>query len=350
MSVRIGLIGAGLMGEDHAGIFAEEVPGAALQVVCDASEERARAVADRFGAADVSSDPEAVVARSDVDALVIASPDATHAPLSLAGIAAGKPVLCEKPLAPDSAACREVIEAEVDAGRRFVQVGFMRRYDPAYAEMKAALAGGALGRAIMMHNFHRNVEAPTGFTGSMAITNSAPHEFDAARFVLGTDCRAITAFQPAGVDSSVAGAPVFMVLETADGQLVTVEINNNAAYGYDVRGELVAERGSVCLNASALTRTNVSLGATEAYAPDWRSRFAEAYRRQDKAFLEFVRTGAFPPDAASAWDGLCATLAAEAGVEALASGSRVTMEPPPMPALYRRREIDRPSPERRPWT
>ena len=334
MTIRIGLVGAGLMGEDHARIVAEDLPGATLQVVCDASEARARTVAERFGAADVVTDPEAVVARADVDALLIASPDDTHAPLSLAAIAAGKPVLCEKPLAPTVAACRQVIDAEVRAGRRFVQVGFMRRFDPAYTEMKAALDGGELGRAIMMHNFHRNVEAPANFTGQMAITNSVPHEFDVARFVLGTDYRAITAFQPAGVDASRTGAPVFMVLETVDGQLVNIEINNNAAYGYDVRGELVAEQGSVFLNAPVWTRTNAALAATERYAADWRPRFAEAYRLQDKAFVRFVETGTPSPVASSAWDGLCATLIAEHGVEALASGGRVAVEPPPMPAFY----------------
>ena len=168
MSVRIGLVGAGVMGEDHARIVAEELPGATLQVVCDASDARARAVAERHGAHDVVADAAAVAARADVDAVLIASPDETHAPLALAAIAAGKPALCEKPLAPSAADCQRVIDAELAAGRRFVQVGFMRRFDPGYAAMKAALASGELGRAIMLHNFHRNVEAPAGFTSTAA--------------------------------------------------------------------------------------------------------------------------------------------------------------------------------------
>ena len=105
----------------------------------------------------------------------------------------------------------------------------MRRYDRSYAEMKAALTDGVLGRAVMMHNFHRNVETPAhGFTADMAITNSAPHEFDVARFVLETEYAAISAFSPAGAGGKVG--PVFMVIETTTGQLVTIEINNNAAY------------------------------------------------------------------------------------------------------------------------
>src|SRR5690349_2383906 len=124
MTVRIALLGAGIMGADHARIVAGDLPGARLQVVCDASVDRARRVADDCGAADVATDPMAVIGRSDVDAVLIASPDETHAPLTLAAIAAGKPVLCEKPLAPTSADCRKVIGAELQAGRRLVHLGF----------------------------------------------------------------------------------------------------------------------------------------------------------------------------------------------------------------------------------
>lgn len=336
MTIRIAIIGAGIMGADHARIVAEDLSGASLQVVCDASEERARAIAERYRAADFTTDAEAAIARPDVDAVLIASPDETHAPLSLAAIAAGKPVLCEKPLAATTRDCLSVIEAELGRARQFVQVGFMRRFDPSYIEMKAALNNGLLGRAVMMHNFHRNVTAPASFTGQMAITNSAPHEFDAARFVLDTDYRAISVFKPAGGDALKTGTPVFMVLETTGGQLVNIEINNNAGYGYDVRGELVGEKGSVVLNAPVWSRTNADLSQVERYAADWRPRFAEAYRQQNKAFVKFVETGEMSPVAANAWDGYCATLIAEKGVEALGTGSRVPVEPPDMPDLYNR--------------
>ncbi|CAH2406677.1 Gfo/Idh/MocA family oxidoreductase [Mesorhizobium ventifaucium] len=336
MTVRIAVIGAGIMGADHARIVAGDLPGAVLQVVCDPSQKRARALAEECGAKDVASDALATIARSDVDAALIASPDETHASLTLAAIEAGKPVLCEKPLAPSSADCMRVIQAEMKAGRLFVQIGFMRRFDPAYAEMKALLSVGTLGQAVIMHNFHRNVSAPANFTGLMAITNSAPHEFDVARFVLDTDYSSISAFQPAGVDASRTGAPVFMVLETSGGQLVNIEINNNAAYGYDVRGELVGEKGSVFLGAPVHSRINIELQSLERYAPDWRPRFAEAYRLQNKAWLKFVETGVPSPIAANAWDGYCATLTAEAGVKALSEGGKVVVECAEKPAFYHR--------------
>ncbi len=257
-------------------------------MICDAAKARARAVADATGASDLTIDPFAVIARADVDAVLVATTGETHAPLSLA---AAKLVLCEKTLAPTPAECLEVVAAETAAGRRLVQVGFMRRFDPAYAEMRAALVGGRIGAGLMMHNFHRNVESPGAwFTGPMAVSNSAPHEFDVARFVLGADYCTVSVFQPERAGDMVA--PVFIVLETTAGQLVNIGVNNNAAYGYDVRGELVGETGSVMLRPPAATSLNAGLSAAEAYTPDWRPRFAEAYRLRNKAWVKSIESGA----------------------------------------------------------
>ena len=333
MTVRIAVIGAGLMGADHARIVAEDLPGAQLQVVCDMDAGRAKRVADDLSAQDVASDPEAVIARADVDAVIIASPDFTHAPLSLACIRAGKRVLCEKPLSQSVAECLAVMQAEQAAGARVLQLGFMRRYDQAYVEMKAALDQGRLGRALMMHNFHRNVATPAAdFTGAMAITNSAPHEFDVVRHVLGTEYASIAAWQPKRSDALVA--PVFMVLETTDGQIVNIEINNNAAYGYDVRAELVGEAASVAMNHVAYTRLDQALTTGTAYETDWRGRYAEAYRRQNRAFLRFVQTGVYPEIASSAWDGYAASVVAETGARALQQGRKLPVEMIIKPEFY----------------
>ncbi len=333
MTAKIAIIGAGLMGADHARIVAEELPGAALQVVCDMNLEQARAIADTFGAADIDADPEAVIARSDVDAVIVASPDFTHAPLSKSCIAFGKKVLCEKPLSQSSSECLSVMEAEQVAGAQFVQLGFMRRYDQSYIEMKDALATGVLGRALMMHNFHRNVETPAaGFTGAMAITNSAPHEFDVIRHVLGTEFTTVSAWQPRRSDALVA--PVVMVLDTSDGQLVNIEVNNNAAYGYDVRAELVGENGSIATNNVAYTRSDLALRNSTRYDTDWRDRYAEAYRRQNSDFLKFVETGEFPEIGSSSWDGYCAAVAAESGAKALSENTKVAIEMIAKPEFY----------------
>lgn len=321
MSVRVAVIGAGIMGADHARILASELPGAELRWICDADEARARKVAEATGARQVSTDPLAVIAAADVDAVLIASPDATHTALTLACLQARKPVLCEKPLAPSSAECLAVLQAERALGRRLVQVGFMRRFDPAYEELKARAAQPGIGAPLLMHNVHRNVSAPAFFTGQMAITNSAPHEFDIARFLLGAEYSAVSVFQPAVPANGAGIGPVFIVLRTGAGQLVDIEVNNNAGYGYDVRCELVCEHGSIEMRAPVLTQTHLNLGASTGYAADWRPRFEQAYRLQDLAWLRSVESGV--PSGAGAWDGYVASLTAERAVEALRSGSEV---------------------------
>lgn len=339
MSVRIAVIGTGVMGRDHARILAEDIPGASLQVVCDVSEAAAKSTADAYSAADWASDAISTIRRDDVDAVVIASPDNSHAPLTLAALALEKPVLCEKPLAVSTSECLEVVQAECSIGKQLVQVGFMRRYDPAYAAMKSACQSGELGAALLMHNFHRNVVAPPHFSGQMAITNSAPHEFDIARYILSAELVEVNAFEPGTTSlSEDVCKPVVLILESAHGQLVTVEVNNNAAYGYDVRCELVGASASVSLGNNVALRTDRDLSCSTEHAEDWRSRFAEAYRLQNKAWVRSIRSGKPDTAGANAWDGYCATAIAEAGVAALQSGSKKAIRLIRQPALYENTE------------
>jgi myo-inositol 2-dehydrogenase / D-chiro-inositol 1-dehydrogenase len=223
------------------------------------------------------------------------------------------------------------MDAEMKHGKHLVQVGFMRRFDPSYVEVKKILKSGALGKALMFHCFHRNVSAPSNFEGFMAISNSAPHEFDVARWMLDADYKSISVFRPGGANAHAA-APVFMVVETTAGQLVNIEINNNAGYGYDVRGELVGEKGTAFLNAPINAVANVALKQLTTYAEDWRLRFAEAYRLQNSAWIKSIHTGIAA--GSTAWDGYCATLVAEAGVKALHSGSTQHINQIAKPKFY----------------
>ena len=183
-SIGIGVIGAGVMGAEHARILACEVSGAHLVAVADADLARAEMAAR---GARAMTDAEALIADPAVEAVLIASPDATHHRLVLAAIAAGKPVLCEKPLATSTAECLEIVAAEARSGRQLVQTGFMRRFDPAYRDMKAAIDENTLGAVRILHCQHRNAAAPSWFTGAMAVTNSLVHEIDVCRWLLSTE-------------------------------------------------------------------------------------------------------------------------------------------------------------------
>jgi myo-inositol 2-dehydrogenase/D-chiro-inositol 1-dehydrogenase len=335
VSVRIGILGVGVMGSDHARILASQVPGATVQAIYDADPKRAEAIVDEIGYGTVVTDALALIKDASVDAVLVASPDQTHKEFTLASIAARKPVLCEKPLAPTPGECLEVIEAEAKLGRRVVQIGYMRRFDPSYAEMKSGLASGRLGSALIFHCIHRNVAAPSWFDSKMAVNNSAVHEFDIARWVLDAELTGISVFRPKPPQGSSPGAPVVLVMESAKGQLVTVEVFNDAAYGYDVRGELVCEKGTIALRAPVRTETNAELIQGTAYPADWRPRFAEAYRLQAQAWIKGLERGTATAAAASAWDGYAAAAVAEAGLRSLAEGRRVDISLADQPSLYR---------------
>jgi len=303
-----------------------------LAAIVDADQTRAKKTADEYGADHVTTDPMEVINDKAIDAVVIAAPDQVHAKLTLACIAAGKPVLCEKPLSQVVSECLSILSAEEKRGKRLVQVGFMRRFDPAYAEMKSILASGAIGKALLFHCQHRNVSAAYSFEPEMAISNSAPHEFDIVRWLLDAELTAISVFRRGGSDAAKT-VPVLMVIETSQGQLINLEVNINAGYGYDVRGELVGEKGSVSLRNPDVTTSNIALAQSTSYPADWRPRFAEAYRLQNIAWVKSLTSGK-NTIAASAWDGTCSTLIAEAGVKALHSGSRVEIKLPPKPKFY----------------
>ncbi len=194
---------------------------------------------------------------------LVASSDQTHEALVLACIAAGKPVLCEKPLAPTVAGCRHILDAEAAAGRRLVSVGFMRRYDPGYVELKRLLDDGQLGLPLLLHCVHRNPAAPASVPSGHLITGSAVHEIDIARWLFGDEIATVTVHT--GRSSRAAGTtrdPLLLVLETTGGVLIDVEVFVHARYGYEVRCELVGEEGTAALDAPAptLLRRNFAAG------------------------------------------------------------------------------------------
>lgn len=323
MSLAVGVIGTGVMGAEHARLLREETAGAHLAAVCDPDEARATGAAK--GAA-VFTDAHALIASDKVDAVVIASPDATHAGFALACLAAGKPVLCEKPIAATAAEGLAIVQAEAALGRRLVTVGFMRRFDPAYVEMHAARSTRRIGDAVLLHNIHRNVSAPDWFTGAMAVTNSFVHEIDISRWLLGSE------MVSAQVTSAPGGDPMMVTMQTEKGAIVSTEVHMNAAYGYHVHAQLVGRAGTVEMAPPTRTLTNLSNAQSFDFPPNWVPRFTEAYRLQMQAWVNATKAGRFV--GASAWDGYVTTAIAEQIVEGMASGGRIALSFPARPALY----------------
>src|SRR3954470_14373722 len=181
MTVNVGVIGVGMIGQDHIRRLTTVLPGARVVAVADADQARAREVAGRVDGARAHATGQELVRDEGVDAVVVASWGATHEEDVLTCMAAGKPVLCEKPLATTQEACLRILDAEVAHGRRLVQVGFMRRFDPAYRALKEIVDSGAIGTPLLFHSAHRNPSVPSHYTANMAINDTAVHDIDVAR-------------------------------------------------------------------------------------------------------------------------------------------------------------------------
>ncbi|MDT9694997.1 Gfo/Idh/MocA family oxidoreductase [Streptomyces sp. P17] len=322
----VAVIGTGRMGADHVRRIQEVISGARVTAVVDVDAERAKAVAARVDGCAVHTDPAAAMASADVDAVLVASPGPAHEAALMAAFAHDLPVLCEKPLTPDAASALRLVEAEQALGRRRVQVGFMRRYDPEYTRLKALLDTGQLGRPLMLHQRHRNVASPAFFTSEMLITDSVAHEVDVTRWLLGQEITAVTVLRPTPSAGAPDGLldPQFVVLETADGALADVEIFVNCGFGYQVQAEAVCERGTARVGDGHALVTAMAGRWGGSIAQDWTERFADAYDREVQAWVDATRRGEVTGP--SIWDGYAAAAVCEAGVRALRDGGRAEVE------------------------
>jgi myo-inositol 2-dehydrogenase/D-chiro-inositol 1-dehydrogenase len=334
MTVGVAIIGTGVMGAEHGRLLDRQISAAQVCGVFDLDAGRAAATAGLLRSARVFGDPFELISEPGVDAVVVASSDPTHEQFVLAALAVGKPVLCEKPLAPDVAGCERIIAAELAAGRRLVSVGFMRRFDPGYRQLKQVLEDGRLGVPLMLHCTHRNQRAPAGLSGELLISGSAVHELDIARWLLSDELSRITVHRPRSSRTAQPSEdPLFLVVESSSGVLIDIEVFVNSGYGYEVRCELVAEQGTVSLDAPAPIAERRA-GAVQRRVPaDWRPRFEVAYREELQDWIGSVERGV-PSAAATSWDGYAATLAAEAAIGALRTGAAQPVNSRERPELY----------------
>ncbi len=329
----VGLIGLGRLGRVYARDLATRIPETRLVAVADVDPAVARERAGEYEVAFHTADPAALIATPAVEAVVVVSPTSTHKDLVIEAARRGKPAFCEK---PPALTVEETEEMRDEVARRgtFLQIGFMRRFDPGYAAAKQKLDSGAIGRAVVFKSTSRDPTrtsleyADPRNSGGM-ILDMGIHDFDLARWFMG-EVRTV---------HTIAGTLAFPELKTvgdidnavvsltfADGRLGVVDLSRNGVYGYDIQTELLATEGT--LRVGYLRETPLLVMKKNSVAHDtvpyFMERFAAAYTAQLQDFARNVLERR--PASVTIEDGLAAMRIAVAARRSVETGLPVPVE------------------------
>jgi len=317
--VHVGVIGVGRIGRRHALNLSNRVPGAAVVAIMDADRARADAVAAECGGSVISTDAGELISSPEVQAVVIASPDLTHAPLTLACIEAGKPVLCEKPSAESAADARRVYQAEIAVGRRLVSVGFMREYDRAHRRLKATIAAAEIGSPILFRGYHYNLADGPPLSADDLITHSAVHDIHSAHWLMEREiARVFAQSVPAEPQKPGSSRLVLLNLSFRGGGLGIIQLSADSGYGYEVYVEITGESGQATSGSFTAPLVRCAGKLSQAVEPDWLDRFEDAYVNEVTSWVDGVATGTFAGP--TAWDGYTSLVVADACIRSILTG------------------------------
>ncbi|QQA43577.1 inositol 2-dehydrogenase [Pelagovum pacificum] len=325
--LKVGLLGAGRIGQVHAVNIARH-PGSTLAAVSDVHAPAAEALAATYGA-EVRSSGD-IIADSAIDAVLIATSTDTHSDLIEAATAAGKAVLCEKPVDLSLERARACLAA-AEGGT--VMIGFNRRFDASMAAMRTALAGGEVGTAELLSiTSYDPAPPPVAYvkvSGGM-FRDMTIHDFDMATFMMGEMPVTVSAAASSLVDPEIGAAGDFdtavVTLTYGDGRLAVIRNSRRAAYGYDQRIELLGSAGALQVDnvtETKLVKSTVDgiTGAKPTYF--FLERYMPAYVAEWDAFVTAVTNGTAVPVTLA--DGVAALELAEAATRSAREGRPVAL-------------------------
>lgn len=333
MSVRIGLIGAGRMGAALAHHLAFSVDTAVFVAIADPNLAATEALAQKYRVPHTYTDYHELLAREDIDAVVIVTPTNTHVEIIKAAAAAGKHIFTEKPLALTVADCDEAIAAVTAVGVKMM-VGFMRRFDPAYMIARQKIDAGIIGQPVMFKAIGRDpgrtsLEFARRENSGGLIADMGIHDFDLARWLMGSEvtrvysegaCLVFPELAEVGdIDNAV------MNLKFANGAVGNVDVSRNAVYGYDIRTEIIGAEGSLFIGDLKQSRTVMLTrdGMIHDTIPGFIARFSEAYAAE---IVDFVMAIEMDREVSvTGQDGRAATAIAVAATRSLDEGRPVSL-------------------------
>jgi len=294
----IGVLGVGEMGKRHAENLRRLVPEARLVAVADAAADRARQVADELEIEHSYGSLEAMLENKDLQAVLIATPDKFHAQAIGIAARAGKDILCEKPVALSIADARAALDA-VSKAHVCLQIGFMRRYDPAYRAAMKRIEAGEIGTPVIFKSVGRDKDAPPlaayeSKLNGMVLYNNTIHDFDLARWLMQDEVSEAHSYTTVAIRPEVAryGDVVASVvnLQYQKGAIGNVESYVQAVYAYDVRTEIVGSKGSILVGSLRQTPATflTAEGGAQALADHFLTRFQDAYLAEVQDFVHNI--------------------------------------------------------------
>ncbi|HXK94952.1 MAG: inositol 2-dehydrogenase [Candidatus Omnitrophica bacterium] len=330
--IHVGVIGAGRIGKVHAEHLACRISNARLAAVSDIDRAAAKACADRFHVTKVYSDAEPVLADSSIDAVAICSSTNTHAPLIEAAAAAGKHIFCEKPVDFDLERIDRCLRAVDKAGVKF-QVGFNRRFDPNFWEVRRKITEGRVGDVQIVRITSRDPAPPPidyiRVSGGMFLDMTI-HDFDMARYLVDSEVETVYAAGGVLVDPAIGQAgdidTALITLHFANGALASIDNCRRAVYGYDQRVEVFGSKGMVRAENNTPTRTQLCDEAG-IHSPlplhFFMDRYIDSYVMEMKLFIEAIVNDTPPP--VSGLDGLAPVVIGLAAKRSLAENRPVNV-------------------------
>lgn len=330
--IRCAVLGLGRLGYWHAENLANRIPNAELLLVVDPIEGRAEQVARELGVPAHSTNPDDAFNHPDIDAVAIVTPTSTHADMIIKAAKAGKQIFVEKPITQTLEEADRVIKA-VREHDVFCQVGFMRRFDPAYHEAQRRIQRGDIGKPIYFKGLSRDGNMPPAsfieHSGGIYL-DVAIHDYDIARFLMGDDIVTVRAtgnvlMNPflkdyGDVDQAMT------VMTFRGGGAGDVETMRISPYGYDIRGEVVGTEGIIQIGT--MRQHNIQLftykGSTYDIIPDFPTKFREAYLLEMVHFIDSLQNGVRP--SCTEEDGRSALQVAIAATQSFKTGQEVQVD------------------------
>ena len=323
--VRVCLVGAGRAGRVHADSLVNHVPHGVLVAAVDTVSNSRQRVADEFGIDETFASLSAALEWGEFDAVVITTPTFTHRDLAVQAADANKHVFCEKPMAISLEECDAIIEA-CERNGVFLQIGFMRRFDPEFRAAYERIQAGEIGRPMVIKSLTHGPGMPPAWArdlkrsnGMLAEVNS--HDWDATRWLMSSNPKRVYAEvanfkgDDYDIDTPNFYDNVLVNVRFESGALGSISGICPCEYGYDARVEIVGDKGIMQIGdmrgQAVVVCTNRDHGLVTPIYRTWPQRFAWGYIHEMEHFINAIQTETSP--SVSGEDGRWAVAAVLAG-------------------------------------